>query len=132
RLGDKKHWEIELLNNSKPVEGVAWNRVEGAGDRLRFRSNYAWDLARLDSAGLRPGDVLEYYLTVTDNFKLNNASHAAVPSGKLRITIVSQEQFTDIITGEMRQAADAILVVYQRQGSTKEVFFQHAADTEKK
>ena len=132
RLGDKKHWEIELVNNSKPVEGVAWNRIEGAGDRLRFRGNYTWDLSKLDSAGLRPGDVLEYYLQVQDNFKLNNASHAAVPSGKLRITIVSQEQFTDIITGEMRQAADAIRAVHQRQGSTKEETTQLAKDTEKK
>jgi hypothetical protein len=132
RLGDKKHWEIELVRSASPVEGVQWNRVEGAGDRLRFRSNYSWDLSKLDSAGLKPGDVLEYFLQVQDNYSLNNQSHAPVPSGKLRINIVSQEQFTDLVTGDMRQVADAIKQVFTKQSRTKEETGDLAKDTEKK
>jgi len=60
RINDKKHWEIELVRNAAPAAGVAWNRIDGSSDRLRFRSNYDWDLARLESAALKPGDILEY------------------------------------------------------------------------
>jgi hypothetical protein len=132
RLGDKKHWEVNLVTNAAPAEGVTWNRVEASGDRMRFRGNYTWDLAKLDSAGLKPGDVLEYQLQVTDNYNLNNQTHAPVPSGKLRITIVSQEQFTDIITNELRQAASAIKDIHSRQSRTKEETGQLAKDTESK
>src|SRR5262249_27428700 len=40
RLGDKKHWEILLVESANPVEQVAWARTESSGDRLRFRVNY--------------------------------------------------------------------------------------------
>src|SRR5688500_143075 len=84
RLGDKKHWEIDLLAASKAANGVAWNRIEGSGDRQRFRANYAWELSQLADANLKPGDVLEYFLLAKDNFALNGAVHQPVPSGKLR------------------------------------------------
>src|SRR5439155_2164937 len=132
RLGDKAHWEVPLVINAKPADGVEWNRVESSGDRLRFRSNYSWDLAKLDSAGLKPGDVLEYHLQVTDNYNLNNQTHTPVPSGKLRITIVSQEQMIDIITNELRQAAGAIHDIHSRQARTKEETTDLSKDTEKK
>jgi hypothetical protein len=132
RLGDKKHWEIPLVENAKAREGVTWTSIESSADRLRHRANYAWDLAKLEPAGLKSGDVLEYSLQVTDNYKLANQTHAPVSSGKLRITIVSQEQFTDIITGEMRQAAEAIKNVHTRQGSAKQSTADLARETEKK
>src|SRR5207253_606971 len=105
---------------------------EGSGDRLRLRANYSWDLSKLDSAGLKPGDVLEYFLQVQDNYNLNNQTHVPVPSGKLRISVVSQEQFTDLISGDMRQIAGAIKDVHTRQGATKEETNQLAKETEKK
>lgn len=132
RLGDKKHWEIPLVANARPEAGVTWNRIEGSGDRLRLRGNYTWDLAKLDSAGLKPGDVLEYHLQVQDNYSLNNQTHAPVPSGKLRITIVSQEQLADMVTAEMRQAAAAIKDVHARQDRTKQETGDLARETEKK
>ncbi|MEO6434877.1 MAG: hypothetical protein ABIP55_03825, partial [Tepidisphaeraceae bacterium] len=129
RLGDKKKWEIDLIKNAAPTESVTWNPVEASDDRLRFRTNYAWDLSKLDPTELKPGDVLEYHLLVTDNFNLANQTHAPVPSGKLRITLVSQEQFTDIITNEMRQAAAAIKDIHTRQGRTKEETIDLAKET---
>ena len=132
RIGDKKHWEVDLVKDSQAVSGVAWNRVESAGDRLRARANYSWDLAKLDAAALKPGDVLEYHLQVRDNYNLNNQMHAPVPSGKLRITIVSQEQFTDLVTNEMRQIGAAIGDIAKKQARTKEETTDLAKETEKK
>ncbi|MEA2710350.1 MAG: hypothetical protein QOF78_2951, partial [Phycisphaerales bacterium] len=133
RLGDKKHWEVDLIKDSQPVSGIGWNRLEASADRLRYRANYEWDLAKLDAtAPLKPGDVLEYHLQIRDNYNLNNQTHAAVPSGKLRITIVSQEQFTDLVTAELRQVAAAIRDIHTRQGRTKEETTDLAKETEKK
>lgn len=132
RLGDKKKWEIALVKGAQPAEGVSWTRVDGSGDRLRFRANYAWDLARLDPTELKPGDVLEYHLLATDNFNLASQTHAPVASGKLRITIVSHEQFADIITNEMRQAAAAIKEIHTRQGRTREETADLARETAEK
>jgi hypothetical protein len=121
RLGNnKKHWEVDLVKSAGAVDGVTWSKLDGSGDRLRFRTTYQWDLAKLDPAGLKPGDVLEYFLQVTDNFNLNNQTHAPVPSGKLRITIVSQEQMIDLITNKMRQAAAAIKDIHGRESRTRE------------
>ena len=77
RLGDKKHWEIPLVEKAaarKASRGIA-PRLPPSG--LRFRMNYDWDLAKLANANLKPGDVLEYYLLVTDNFSLAGQSSRA-------------------------------------------------------
>ncbi len=132
RLGDKKHWEIPLVAGAKALDGIAWNRVEGSADRLRLRANYTWDLSKLDPAALKPGDVLEYFLQVTDNYNLNSETHPPVASGKLRISIVSQEQFTDIITNEMRQAADAVKSVHTNQSRAKDETTDLAKETKDK
>jgi hypothetical protein len=47
RLGDKKHWEVPLLNNAKPLEGVTWNRVESSAIGCASAAITA-DLAKLD------------------------------------------------------------------------------------
>ncbi|HEX8522029.1 MAG TPA: DUF4175 family protein, partial [Tepidisphaeraceae bacterium] len=129
RLNDKKHWEVELLRNTAPVQGVAWNKIEGSTERLRFRANYEWDLSKLDASGLKPGDILEYSLLVSDNYKLNGATHPAVTSGKLRITIVSQEQFADIVANELRVAAGQVADILNRQGRAKQETGELAKDT---
>jgi hypothetical protein len=131
RLGDKKHWEVELVKDGQPLPQTSWNRLEATGERLRHRANYQWDLAKLD-ASLKPGDVLEYYMQVRDNYSLNSQTHAPVDSGKLRINIVSQEQLTDLLTNEMRQAAAAIKDIHGRQGRTKEETADLAKETAEK
>ena len=54
-------------------------------------------LSQLPNAQLKSGDVLEYHLLVTDNYSLNGQTHPPVPSGKLRITILSQEELANRI-----------------------------------
>ena len=52
---------------------------------------YGWELAALAGANLKPGDVLEYGLQVTDNYELDGQRHPLVDSAKLRISIISQD-----------------------------------------
>ncbi len=82
RLGDNKHWEIPLVDNFAAASGVAWTRIDAGQDMQRFRAVYSWDLSALPDAQLKPGDILEYYALVQDNYELNGQTHAPVPSGR--------------------------------------------------
>lgn len=132
RLGDKKHWEIPLVESAKPKEGIDWTRRESSGDRLRFRVGYTWDLAQLKDANLKPGDVLEYFLQVQDNFNLNGQTHAPVPSGRLRISIISQEDLTSKVIDDLRQLKTHIGEVKNGQDRTKTETKTLADDTKDK
>ncbi|MGH7213833.1 MAG: hypothetical protein ACREIT_03615, partial [Tepidisphaeraceae bacterium] len=133
RLGERKgHWEIELVKEAGATNGAAWNRVDGASDRQRFRLNYDWDLAQLADADLQPGDVLEYHCVVQDNFALNGATHAPVPSGKLRIAIISQEDLANRITDELRNIANHVADLRTAQTRTREETGTLADDTKDK
>src|SRR5690606_28831768 len=68
----------------------------------------------LTGAELASGDVLEFYLLAQDNFVLDGVRHDPVPSGRLRITLVSQEEFTN-------RVADEMLTVKQRIGELKNI-----------
>ena len=103
RLGDKRHWEIPFVDKGAALDQVTWSRADSSGDRLRFRVGYTWDLAKLKDASLKAGDVLEYYLVVQDNFALENQTHAPVPSGRLRVAIISQEDLTGKVIEDLRQ-----------------------------
>jgi hypothetical protein len=131
RLGDKRHWEIDLVTESQPTQGVSWVRVEGTGNgiassdgqRQRMRANYSWDLAQLEkdpAAALKPGDVLEYHLRATDNYYLDGQFHDPVSSGKLRITVISQDELTNRIVDELRHLKDQIGAVRNTQERTRE------------
>jgi hypothetical protein len=119
RIADKKHWEIPLVDKAAAVAGTQWNRVDANGELLRYRANYAWDLSALKDAQLKSGDVLEYYALVKDNYQLNGQSHAPVPSGKLRIVIISQEEFSNKITDELSTIAEQTAGLKQTQGTTQ-------------
>jgi hypothetical protein len=119
RVGDKKHWEIPLVTTGAASAGTQWNRVDAAGDLLRYRANYAWDLTALQDAQLKSGDVLEYYALVKDNYELNGQSHAPVASGKLRIVIISQDEFDTKITDELSSIAEQTAALKQSQRMTQ-------------
>ncbi len=108
RLKDKKHWEVDLVADSKPVNGASWSRIDSAGERQRYRINYPWELKQLANSDLKAGDVLEYFLVVQDNFELEGSRHAPVPSGRLKINIISQEDFANRIADELRTVAQAV------------------------
>ena len=57
--------------------------------------------------------MLEYYLLVQDNFNLDNQTHPPVPSGQLRIAIISQEDLTSKVIDDLRTGEES---GRQRQG----------------
>ncbi len=88
----KNQWAIDLVNQDVIAENTSWAAAEGSAERKRFRLEHLWSLDKLENAALKPGDVLEYFVQVKDNFNLNGKEHDWVPSGKLRVTIISKEQ----------------------------------------
>lgn len=132
RLGDKKHWEVPLVESSTAKQQAAWNRIDSLGERLRFRVGYQWDLQALKDANLKPGDVLEYFLLVQDNYEFNGKLHDPVPSGKLRISLISQEDLTNRIVDELRNAKNQISEVANAQTRTKQETTSLAQDTKDK
>lgn len=118
--GDKKSWTIDLVKAGKPVQGVTYAPVEGTPDRRRYRLNWSWELARsLDRANLTGGDVLEYALQVQDNFLLDGQRHSPVLSGRLRISIVTQEQFTQRLIEQLRAVAQQVRDTRSMQERTR-------------
>lgn len=111
RLGDKKHWEIPL---------TGWSAVESTGQRRRFRQHYAWELSQLSDAQLKSGDVLEYFVRVTDNYEMNGETHPPVASGRLRINIISQETLSGQITDAMRVVAERVRQAQNAQNRTRQ------------
>lgn len=112
-------WVIPLVENASPVSSVSWEPAGASGDRKRYRLEHTWDLGKLPNANLKPGDVLEYFVQVKDNFKLGGREHEFVPSGKLRITIISAEQWQKLVQAEVEQIGQEIRQIKQGQARTR-------------
>src|SRR5690606_3794315 len=115
-----------------PADGVSWGRIESPGDRQRFRANWRWELAELADANLQPGDVLEYHLLAQDNYELEGQFHEPVASGKLRISIISQEQFTSKIADELMAVKQRVVELKGGQDRTMAETEKLRSDTEQK
>lgn len=92
-----KTWNLPLVANNVAGQGVSFQPADSSTERKRFRLEYGWDLEKLEGANLKPGDVLEFFVQVKDNFNFNGNQHAFVPSGKLRITIISHDQWDVVV-----------------------------------
>lgn len=108
RLSDKKKWEVPLVTDESAVAPATFAPGDSSPDRRRYRLAYAWDLSTLAEANLATGDVLEYCIGVRDNYELNGQQHPLAYSGKLRITIISQEELSARVGEEIRAAANAV------------------------
>ena len=114
------HWSIPLVADSKANATVDWSALAATGDRLRMRAMYAWRLAALDNSDLHAGDVLEYHLAVEDNYAVNGQTHPPVSSGKLRISIISQEDLTNHTITELQAIRNQIAEVKTAQTRTQQ------------
>ena len=100
-----------LYSEAGPADGVGVEPIGEAGDRVRLRLSRDWDLSQmLDPQGqtLQPGDVVEYLVRVTDNYERDGQYHEPVDSGKLRITIISQEELSQQVIKDLRDVKDQI------------------------
>jgi len=111
RVGGDGEWEL-------PLSG--WERLDSTGLRKRFRIAYDWELSQLPGAELKPGDVLEYFVRVRDNYNLNGIVHEPAVSGRLRINIISQEALTRQVTDAIRAIAERVKTTRNAQDRTRE------------
>ena len=113
-------WVIDLVKDNAALgDGVTWQETGSTLERKRFELGYDWDLARLKDANLKPGDVLEFFVQVKDNFDLNGKQHDWVPSGKLRINIISQEQFNTAVQQAFEAVHSQLKELHQNQVRNK-------------
>jgi hypothetical protein len=113
RIGDQStapqnQWTIDLVKDGVANAGAAWELTDSSVEHQRYRLQYHWALASLTNANLKPGDVLEYFIQVKDNFDLNGKQHDWVPSGRLRVTIISHEQWDRTVRDELDQTYAAL------------------------
>jgi hypothetical protein len=123
-----------VVERLAPVGGEGWTaRVplleaasvdveRGRGESRRYKMAYDWDLSAVaDQAGesLRPGDVLEFYVVAKDNFEIDGVGHEPVESGRLRITIISQEALNREVIRELQQLREQVESARRRQSAAK-------------
>ncbi|MEM8873717.1 MAG: hypothetical protein AAGD32_05600 [Planctomycetota bacterium] len=125
-------WVVPLVAEAEPVDGVGWTRSQRGDTGVRFRLVHDWKPADLDGADLEPGDVLEYQLAAQDNYERAGSRHAPALSGKLRITIISQEDLSNEIIDDLRQIRDQVSAVRGRQERTRQETSDLAQDTRDK
>ena len=124
KLADPKQPEsgfeqvVPLYGMAGPADGVKANPAGEASDRVRLRLAHDWDLATVvgpQGQTLQPGDVVEYLVRATDNYERDGEYHAPVDSGKLRLTIISQEQLSQEVIKDLRAVKDQIAATKQGQ-----------------
>jgi hypothetical protein len=122
KVGEKPQTlaSIDLIATSKPADGVQSTQLEASGDTRRWQIDYPWDLSKLAAAPLKPGDIVEYHLEAHDNFAFEGQSHDWVSSGRYRITIMSQEQFTALMGDLMAQVREQIIDIRNTQRGLKD------------
>ena len=104
------------------LDDYATAEPAGGEGGVRYRVAYDWPLAEIaQSAGspLEAGDVLEFHLRGKDNFALDGRAHEPQESGRLRITIITQQELSRRVVGELQRARDGIARVRQAQESTR-------------
>lgn len=113
----QKHWEIPLKN---------WTRIDGTGERQRFRLNWDWELKQTLGT-LKPGDVLEYFVEVRDNYQIDTVengktiamTHPPQVSSKLRVNILSEEEILTGLIDQTRQISSQTKSVESSQRSNQ-------------
>ncbi len=143
RGGEQKGIEVDLdkLDDWQPVTGDL-----GSAERRRYRINWDWELSKAFDDELKPGDKLEVHVRVVDNYKVTRkpsaaatrpqddagpdetvdvlgngdllVRHAPVSSGKVVITIISQEQLQVQANDQMRQIYEQVQSVDRLQERT--------------
>jgi hypothetical protein len=77
----QNQWVIDLVKDGAAAANSSWELTDSTMDHQRYRLGYHWVLQSLAGANLKPGDVLEFFIQVKDNFDLNGKQHDWVPSG---------------------------------------------------
>ncbi|QOV89945.1 DUF4175 family protein [Humisphaera borealis] len=93
-LASRQPWIIPLVREGVAQAGVDWQLSPNSTvERKRFTAGFGWELDKLAGVTLKPGDKLEFFVRVRDNFDLAGQRHDPVDSSRLTITIISHDQF---------------------------------------
>jgi hypothetical protein len=117
------HWEIPLAN---------WQRLDRTDEFQPFRLNYAWELSDLKDAKLQPGDAMEYYVQVRDNFDLDGVTHPPVDSRRLELQVVSPKDIENNAINALRQIGEEVQQAQNTQRNIREATKQLQDDTKNK
>lgn len=113
-------WVMDLVTQGVAAGGATWSLGEGSGpERKHFKLGYQLDLSTLAGANLKVGDVLEFFVQVKDNFNLNGQQHDWVPSGKLRLTIISQAEWERIAQEQAERLGRELKEVQKTQARNR-------------
>src|SRR5690606_34160302 len=116
KLGEDGFERIVPLYGEEAGDAVRVQPVAGTPDRTRLRLSHDWDLSTLAAEEpLESGDVLGYFVRAQDNYELDGEYHEPVESGKLRITIISQQELNQRVVGELRNVKDQVSAARQAQ-----------------
>lgn len=140
-------WAELVVERLPPPGGEGWQTTidlmagdatseSGRDNARRYRLALDWNLAESASAAgqeLRPGDVLEYYVRVRDNFDLAGQRHKPVESSRQRITIISQAELNREVVRELQQVKEQVDAARRRQSAARSetsVWAEETADRE--
>lgn len=129
RLNDQRRWEIDLLRDAQPAPLVSWQSLAAPAGRQRYQLDWVWPLAQLTDAHLRSGDVLEYHLEARDNFALDGQRHEPVASGRLRITIVTQQELAGQFAVQLQMQKQRLMELKKQQEAASQQTRQLASST---
>ncbi len=127
-----QHWVIELHNKDFTDPAAAWTPGESSTERKRFQIDFAWELSKLANASLQSGDQIEYFVQVKDNFKLDGLEHPFVPSNKMRLSIISQEQYQTKVEELLSQMKQEIGAIKRNQDLVRDDNMTQAKETAEK
>lgn len=129
RQRDQQRWEIDLLRDAQPAPLVSWQSLAAPAGRQRYQMVWVWPLAQLTDAHLRSGDVLEYHLEARDNFALDGQRHEPAASGRLRITIVTQQELAGQIAVQLQLQKQRLMELKKQQEAASQQTRQLASST---
>lgn len=102
RLSDNKSWMTNLVDNATPIgPEVGWHKLDSTTGLVRYAATWDWQLA-----DVKPGDQLEFYLRVQDNYQDDQGRPHDPPfseSGHLRVTIISADELTRQLGEQLSQ-----------------------------
>ena len=102
-------WVFPILIGGRVAPALAtWQAVDGMPDRKNYAMGYHLELPTLAAANLKPGDKLEFYIQVKDNFNLDGVQHDWVSSEKRVVTIISPEQWEETAKDKASQIQQQI------------------------
>ena len=128
-------WVRDLVKTdnkvAKPCDLASFETADGTPDQKSYLIGYNLDLASLADANLQTGDVLEYYVQVKDNNLLEDKAnpsgprleHPWVPSGKVTVTLITEEEILrrgQVVTDQVRAAIERETVSEKNQNSDTE------------